>query len=139
MRQGARRTRAPCLFRPPSSARSGTRPVHGRRLHHSGRQNGSIHDAVQPNGELDEAFVEHVRDQHYRMPTITLARFAPHYDETMPLVGWSSAAPWRSTATTLVPEPQAVTSKAQIDAAMTARDRNRPHGSRGRSRKPRKA
>ncbi|MFE4259249.1 hypothetical protein [Streptomyces sp. NPDC056883] len=88
---------------------------------------------------LPQTFLEHVRGLNYRMPTIAVAQFAPHYDETMPLVGWASAVPWRSTATTLVPEPRAVTSKAQFDAAMLAQDRNRPQGSWGKRRKPRKA
>ncbi|MFF8027466.1 hypothetical protein ACFZDJ_41510 [Streptomyces sp. NPDC007896] len=84
------------------------------------------------------AFIEHVRSLSYQTPAITVAQFAPHYDETMPLVGWASAVPWRSTATTLVPEPRAVTSKTQFDAATLSQDRNRPHGSWGRPRKPRK-
>ncbi|WP_369220588.1 hypothetical protein AB5J52_00170 [Streptomyces sp. R39] len=88
---------------------------------------------------LPQTFLEHVRSLNYRMPTIAVAHFAPHYDETMPLVGWASAVPWRSTATTLVPEPRAATSKAQFDAAMLAHDRNRPQGSWGKRRKPRKA
>ncbi|MYQ96940.1 hypothetical protein GTY20_39910, partial [Streptomyces sp. SID4946] len=83
---------------------------------------------------LPQTFLEHVRSLNYQMPNITVAQFAPHYDETMPMVGWASAVPWRSTATTLIPEPRAVTSKAQFDAAMLTRDR--PHGMR---RKPRKA
>ncbi|WP_328514035.1 hypothetical protein OHB25_50450 [Streptomyces mirabilis] len=84
------------------------------------------------------AFIEHVRSLNHQAPTITVAQFAPHYDETMPLVGWASAVPWRSTATTLVPEPRAVTRKTQFDAATLAQERNRPHGSWGRPRKPRK-
>ncbi|MBM9504049.1 hypothetical protein [Actinacidiphila acididurans] len=88
---------------------------------------------------LPETFLEHVRRLNYRMPNITVAQFAPHYDETMPLVGWASAVPWRSTATTLVPEPRAVTSKAQFEATMPAQERARPHGSRGKRRKPRSA
>ena len=52
---------------------------------------------------LPHAFTAHVRGLRHRMPAIAVAEFAPHYDETMPLVGWSSAVPWRSTATTLVP------------------------------------
>ncbi|MFF7884050.1 hypothetical protein ACH40F_20800 [Streptomyces sp. NPDC020794] len=84
------------------------------------------------------AFIGHVRSLSYQTPAITVAQFAPHYDETMPLVGWASAVPWRSTATTLVPEPRAVTSKTQFDAATLSQDRNRPHGSWGRPRKPRK-
>ncbi|MCP9944376.1 hypothetical protein LUX12_05545 [Streptomyces somaliensis] len=88
---------------------------------------------------LPRTFLEHVRSQNYRMPTIAVAQFAPHYNETMPLVGWASAVPWRSTATTLVPEPRAVTSKAQFDAAKLAQDRNRPQGSWSKRRKPRKA
>ncbi|MFE3633522.1 hypothetical protein [Streptomyces sp. NPDC059168] len=88
---------------------------------------------------LPRTFLGHVRSLNYQMPTIVVAQFAPHYDETMPLVGWASAAPWRSTATTLVPEPRAVTSKAQFDAAMFAQDRDRPQGNWGKRRKPRKA
>ncbi|TVZ76182.1 hypothetical protein [Streptomyces sp. BK340] len=88
---------------------------------------------------LPEAFIAHVRNLNYKMPTITVAQFAPRYNETMPLVGWTSATPWRSTATVLVPEPRAVTSKADFDATMLAQDRNRPHGSWVRPRKPRKA
>ncbi|MGW0837268.1 hypothetical protein [Streptomyces prunicolor] len=88
---------------------------------------------------LPDAFLERVRSLNHQIPTVTVARFAPHYDETMPLVGWASAIPWRSTATTLVPEPRAVTSKAQFDAAIRAQDRNRPYGSWGKRRKPRKA
>ncbi|MER5398200.1 hypothetical protein [Streptomyces sp. NPDC002599] len=84
------------------------------------------------------AFIGHVRSLNYQMPAIIVAQFAPHYDETMPLVGWASAVPWRSTATTLVPEPRAVTSKTQFDAATPARERNQPHGSWGRPRKPRR-
>lgn len=76
---------------------------------------------------LPETFLDHVRGLCYRMPTIDVAQFAPHYDETMPLVGWASAVPWESTATTLVPEPPAVTSKARFDA--TIPDQGRPHGS----------
>jgi hypothetical protein len=86
---------------------------------------------------LPEAFVEHVRGLNYRMPSITVAEFAPHYDETMPLVGWASAVPWTSTANVLVPEPRAVTDKAQFDAAASAQLRNRPQGNWGRPRKPR--
>ncbi|WP_406102575.1 hypothetical protein OG698_09380 [Streptomyces sp. NBC_01003] len=87
---------------------------------------------------LPGAFIEHVRSLNYQMPTVIVAQFAPHCDETMPLVGWASAVPWRSTATTLVPEPRAVTSKTQFDAATLAQERNRPHGSWGRPRKPRR-
>ncbi|MFJ9250907.1 hypothetical protein [Streptomyces sp. NPDC101776] len=86
---------------------------------------------------LPETFLEHVRSLRYRMPAIAVAQFAPHYDETMPLVGWASAVPWRSTATTLVPGPRAVTSKAQFDAAMLSQDR--PDGSWGKRHKPRRA
>jgi hypothetical protein len=86
-----------------------------------------------------ERFLDHVRGPNHQMPAITVAQFAPHYDETMPLVGRASAVPWRSTATTLVSEPRAVTSKAQFEAEMLAQDRNRPHGSWSKRRKPRKA
>ncbi len=88
---------------------------------------------------LPETFLDHVRSLNYQMPTITVAQFAPHYDETMPLVGWASAVPWRSTATMLVREPRPVTSKAQFDTTMLDQGRNRPHGNWGNRRKPRKA
>lgn len=88
---------------------------------------------------VPEAFINHVRGLSYQMPSIVVAEFAAHYDETMPLVGWASVVPWRSTATTLVPEARTVVSKARFDAAALARARNRPHGSWGRPRKPRRA
>jgi hypothetical protein len=88
---------------------------------------------------LPDAFINHVRGLNYQTPIITVAQFAPCYDETMPVVGWASAVPWRSTAATLVPEPRAVTSKVEFDAALLARARNRPHGSWGKPRKPRRA
>ncbi|MFF4573738.1 hypothetical protein [Streptomyces sp. NPDC001410] len=88
---------------------------------------------------LPEAFIEHVRGLNHRMPALIAARFAPHYNETMPLVGWASAAPWRASAAVLEPEPRTVTSKAQFDAAMLAQERNRPHGNWAKPRKPRKA
>ncbi|WP_063057418.1 hypothetical protein [Nocardia sienata] len=75
---------------------------------------------------LPETFLDHVRSLNYQMPTIAVAQFAPHYDETMPLVGWASAVPWQSTVTTLVPEPQVV-SRAQFDPRLP--DRDRKHGS----------
>lgn len=87
---------------------------------------------------LPDVFIEHVRSLNYQMPAITAAQFASHYDETMSLVGWASAVPWRSTATTLASEARAVTSKAQFDAATLARGRNRPRGSWARPRKPRR-
>ncbi|MET7654508.1 hypothetical protein [Streptomyces sp. NPDC005486] len=87
---------------------------------------------------LPAAFVAHVRSLKHRMPAITVAQFAPHYDETMPLVGWASAVPWRSAATTLVPQTRTVTSKARFDAATRAQERNRPDGSWGAPRKPRR-
>ncbi len=40
---------------------------------------------------LPVTFLEHVRSLNYRTPTITVARFAAHYDETRPTVGWASA------------------------------------------------
>ncbi|MCE0447035.1 hypothetical protein CFC35_24755 [Streptomyces sp. FBKL.4005] len=88
---------------------------------------------------LTEAFIEHVRDLNHRMPALVTAQFAPHYDETMPLVGWASAVPWRSTQAVLEPQPRAVASKAEFGAAMEARERNRPHGNWTRPRKPRRA
>lgn len=90
-----------------------------------------------PHVSLPVTFLEHVRNLKYQTPTITVARFAAHYDETVPTVGWASAVPWRSAATTLVPEPRTVTGKAQFDATTPVRDR--PHASLGKRRKPRKA
>ena len=88
---------------------------------------------------LPEAFVEHVRNLNHRMPPLITEQFAPHYDETKPLVGWASTVPWRATAAVIEPEPRAVTSKAEFDAAMLAQARNRPHGSWAKPRKPRRA
>ncbi|MFE2939572.1 hypothetical protein ACFXKG_11030 [Streptomyces sp. NPDC059255] len=50
---------------------------------------------------LPEAFTEHVRGQGFRMPPLITAEFAPHYNETMPVVGWTSLVPWRSPAAVL--------------------------------------
>ncbi|MDX3747829.1 hypothetical protein [Streptomyces sp. AK08-02] len=87
---------------------------------------------------LPEAFVEHARGLDHRMPALVTARFAPHYDETMPVVGWASAVPWRSTEAVLEPRPRVVTGKAEFDAALLAGERNRPQGNWGRPRKPRR-
>jgi hypothetical protein len=46
------------------------------------------------------------------MSALVTAQFAPHYNETMPVVGWASAVPWRSTATVLEPEPPTVVVRA---------------------------
>lgn len=74
-----------------------------------------------------------------QVPTITVAQFAPHYDETHARGRLGIGCPMAIAATTLVPEPRAVTGKAQFDAVMSAQDRNRPHGSGGQRRKPRRA
>lgn len=87
---------------------------------------------------LPQTFVEHVRGLNFQMPALVTAQFAPHCNETMPLVGWSSAAPWRSTEAVLEPEPRAVTSKAEFDAAVSARERNRPHGNWSKPRRARR-
>ncbi|ROO90715.1 hypothetical protein EDD29_8453 [Actinocorallia herbida] len=87
---------------------------------------------------LPEAFIEHVRALSHRMPPLVTAQFAPHYNETMPLVGWASAVPWRSTADVLEPEPREVMSRIEFDAALRARARDRPHGTRAERRKPRR-
>ncbi|MFE3072143.1 hypothetical protein [Streptomyces sp. NPDC059247] len=87
---------------------------------------------------LPEEFLERVRRLDYRMPTVLAARFAPHYDETMPLVGWPSAVPWRSTETLLIPEAREVVSKARFDAAVPTGRGDRPQGSWDRPRKRRK-
>ncbi|MFI6771426.1 hypothetical protein [Streptomyces sp. NPDC050355] len=89
--------------------------------------------------QLPEAFIEHVRVLNYQMPALITAKFAPHYNETMPVVGWASAVPWPSTVAVLEPEPRAVTSKAEFDAAMLAQERNRPNGNWAKPRKPRGA
>ncbi|MES4903247.1 MULTISPECIES: hypothetical protein [unclassified Streptomyces] len=88
---------------------------------------------------LPKAFTQHVRDLNYRMAAIITARFAPHDNETMPLVGWASAVPWRSTTAVLEPGPRTVTTKAEFDAATLARKRNRPHGVWAKPRKSRRA
>ncbi|MFJ2215616.1 hypothetical protein ACIQVO_25130 [Streptomyces sp. NPDC101062] len=87
---------------------------------------------------LPESFTEHVRGQGYRMPALVTERFAPHYNETMPLVGWTSLVPWRSAATVLEPPQRAVESRTRFGEAMLARARNRPHGHWGKPRKPRR-
>lgn len=74
---------------------------------------------------LPAAFIEHVRTLNYQMPALVTVRFAPRYNETMPLIGWASAVPWPSTAKVLEPEPRAVETKAEFE--LTQR-RNRPHG-----------
>ncbi|MFG2895075.1 hypothetical protein [Streptomyces sp. NPDC048248] len=83
------------------------------------------------------AFMGHVRGLSYQMPALISAEFASHYDETMPLVGWASAVPWRSPVAVLEPQSRAVTSRAEFDAAMLAQERNRPHGKWAKPRKPR--
>lgn len=88
---------------------------------------------------LPEAFVEHVRDLNHRIPALITARFAPHYDETMPLVGWASAVPWPSTEAVLEPGPRAVSGKAEFDAATRAQERDRPRGNWAKPRKRRRA
>jgi hypothetical protein len=110
----------------------------------SGQPNGSIRDAVRSVGETDEAeLVAYLDAGHVLIDVMEgghdVITGSLRYDQTMPLVGWASAVPWRSTATTLVPEPRAVTSRAQFDAAMLAQVRNRPQGIWGKRRKPRKA
>lgn len=86
---------------------------------------------------LPKAFIEHARDLIYQMPALMTEQFAPDYNETMPLVGWASAVPWRSTTTVLEPEPRTVTTKAEFDTAMLTTERNRPHGNWAKPRKPR--
>ncbi|MFJ6700011.1 hypothetical protein ACIQM4_28725 [Streptomyces sp. NPDC091272] len=88
---------------------------------------------------LPETFIKHARDLNYQMPALITARFARHYNETMPLVGWASSVPWRSAAAVLEPEPRTVTSKAEFDAAILTQERNRPPGSWAKPRKPRRA
>ncbi|NEC47855.1 hypothetical protein G3I18_04580 [Actinospica acidiphila] len=88
---------------------------------------------------LPEAFIAHVRDLNHQMPALITAQFAPHYNETMPLVGWASAVPWRSTAGVIEPEPRTVTTKVEFDAATVAKERNRPQGNWAKPRKQRRA
>ncbi|WP_037906332.1 hypothetical protein [Actinacidiphila yeochonensis] len=83
---------------------------------------------------LPAAFLAHSRALNHRMPALVGAEFAPLFDATMPVVGWTSAVPWRSVQAVIEPEPRAVISKAQFDAAQSDRARARP----GRPRKPRK-
>ncbi|MEW2118485.1 hypothetical protein AB0945_25510 [Streptomyces sp. NPDC005474] len=87
---------------------------------------------------LPEAFVEHVRGLNHQMPALVTARFAPHYNEILPLIGWASAVLWQSTEAVLEPEPRAVMGKAEFDAAILAQERNRPHGNWAKPRKPRR-
>ncbi|KOV71331.1 hypothetical protein ADL01_20175 [Streptomyces sp. NRRL WC-3618] len=87
---------------------------------------------------LPQAFVEHVRTLHHRMPPLVTAQFAPHCNETLPLIGWASAVPWQSTETVHEPEPRAVMGKADFDAAILAQERNRPDGNWTKPRKPRR-
>ncbi|MFI6699367.1 hypothetical protein ACIBJC_10420 [Streptomyces sp. NPDC050509] len=69
---------------------------------------------------LPEAFTEHVRGKDYRMPPLITAEFAPHYNETMPVVGWTSFAPWPSAAAALEPPPREATGTAASETAMSA-------------------
>ncbi|WP_019711966.1 hypothetical protein [Streptomyces xinghaiensis] len=87
---------------------------------------------------LPEAFIAHVRGLDYQMPALVTERFAPRYNETLPLVGWASAVPWQPTAAVLEPEQRPVADKAEFDAAMLIEQRNRPHGRWTRPRKPRR-
>ncbi len=87
---------------------------------------------------LPAAFLDHVRRLNYRMPALITAQFAPDYNETMPVIGWDVAVPWRSTTPVLEPEPPTVVSKAQFDAATLAQQRNRPDGKWTKLRKPRR-
>ncbi|MBS2963028.1 hypothetical protein KGA66_08230 [Actinocrinis puniceicyclus] len=87
---------------------------------------------------LPAAFLDHVRRLNYRMPALITAQFAPHYNETLPVIGWDTAVPWRSTTPVLEPEPRTVVSKAQFDAATPARQRDRPDGKWTKPRKPRR-
>ncbi|WP_051722529.1 hypothetical protein [Streptomyces albus] len=90
------------------------------------------------HGLLPEAFIEHARGLSYRMPALITAEFAPHYNETLPLVGWASTVPWQATAAVFEPEPRPGVGKAEFDAAMPAQQWNRPHGSWAKPREPRK-
>lgn len=88
---------------------------------------------------LPGAFLDHVRGLGYRMPALVSADFGPHYDETMPVIGWSSATPWRSTVPVIEPEPPSVVSKEEFEAAEIAAQRERPSGrwAKPRKRRPR--
>ncbi|MER8234102.1 hypothetical protein [Streptomyces sp. NPDC094049] len=84
---------------------------------------------------LPEEFLRRVRRLDYRMPAVLAARFAPLYDRTMPLVGWSSAVPWRSTEALFIPETREVISKARFEAAIPTGRGDRPQGRWDRPRK----
>jgi hypothetical protein len=53
----------------------------------------------------------------------------------MPVVGWTSAVPWRSTRAVIELEPRAVMSKTEFEGAALARRRDRPGGTRAKPRK----
>ncbi|GAA2679685.1 hypothetical protein [Streptomyces lunalinharesii] len=86
---------------------------------------------------LPAVFIERARGLNYQMPTLNCAQFAPHFDETMPVIGWTSAVPWRSTKPVIEPEPRTVMSKTEYDAQTLARSRHRPGSKRTKPRKPR--
>ncbi|GAA3619470.1 hypothetical protein GCM10023079_06380 [Streptomyces chitinivorans] len=87
---------------------------------------------------LPEKFVERVRGLNYQMPPLIVVDFAPQCSETLPLVGWSSAVPWRSTVAVREPRVRTVMSKAEFEEAMLIQKRNRPMGSWSKVRKPRR-
>lgn len=87
---------------------------------------------------LPDEFTHRVRKLNYRMPALIAADFTPECNDSLPLVGWPSAVPWRSAAAVLEPMPRTVMSKAEFEAAMLARERDRPSGKWGKVRKPRR-
>ncbi|MHC5903478.1 hypothetical protein ACVNF4_06125 [Streptomyces sp. S6] len=79
----------------------------------------------------------YVRGRAYRMPALVGERFAAVHDAVMPVIGWSSAAPWTLPDVVLEPTPRPGPTRAEFDAALLEQSRRRPHGSWSRPRKPR--
>ncbi|GAA4792379.1 hypothetical protein GCM10023329_50400 [Streptomyces sanyensis] len=87
---------------------------------------------------LPGEFVEDVRKANYRMPSLLVAEFAPKCDETLPVIGWSTAVPWQSESAVIQPFSRAVMTKAEFEAAQLAREQDRPTGKWSKRRKPRR-
>lgn len=71
------------------------------------------------------------------MPTLRCAEFAPPFDETMTVIGWTSAVPWRSVKTVIEAEQRMVMSKTEYEACTLARSLHRPGSRHTKLRKPR--
>ncbi|MEW1552197.1 hypothetical protein [Streptomyces tsukubensis] len=87
---------------------------------------------------LPSDFIEHARENNYQVPPVNVAEFAPQYNEALPLVGWLSTVPWRPAVSIIEPRERHVTSKAEFEAALLTKQRNRPQGSWSKKRKPRR-